>query len=558
MKTAKRVLAVFIALVMAFGVFSVAVTAADLKVGDASLGTTTYGLKFYKYVDGVPSTTPLEDGATLSQGDIVDVAVLFSTDFYTHNVSVQVVFDKRVYNTYDGGAATTAKNTKIWDSYVQKANPDNLKTNQDIDGVYHNFYDTLSSNDSAAYTGSSNNNTAGMYPAVWKNGSSLKADYANMTNVYLAFQSAAETANSGNKLINVPYDEYARFPIIVVADEVPDGANATISVPLDCCKTASSQSTSKVYAKKTANNDGNSASQQNTQDWGSCKDVTNAIATFNIGASAPAEPTVTFKNSDGTDLAFENVTTAGGDTVAVSSLKAGDVIVLPTPAASAIPANLVFKHWSDGTNTYAAGAQYTVPATDATLTAVYAAQVTFLDKDGETISNDTVDIGSKITLPAGPVVSDYNFIGWNDGTSTISADTEYTVNQNTTFSATYEEVEKYTVRFFDKDGNELENLKMENVAAGNITLPDAPAVAHHSFDGWAYGENTYAAGTPFAITGDTQFVAAYTEDTKYTVTFIGDDGSAIASLTDSVYAGSYTLPAGPQVSGKNFDGWKCV
>ncbi|MCR5484044.1 MAG: InlB B-repeat-containing protein [Clostridiales bacterium] len=564
MKITRRILAVVLACLMAFGGFSVAVNAEGLRVGNDTLGTTTYGLKFYKYVDGKPSTTELEDGATLSKGDIIDVAVLFGTDFYTHAVSVQVVFDKRVYNTYDlvSGklAATTAKNTKIWDSYVRTPDLDNIEAAQaeSIDGTKYDFFDTLSSNDSAAYTGSTNNNAAGMYPAVWKTGSSLKPEYANMTNVLMAFQSAAETKRSDNKLINVPYVEYARFALIVVTDEVASDISTTISIPLDCCKTASSQSTSKVFAKKTANNDGYSASQQNTQDWGSCKDVTNAIKTFRIGTAAPESP-ISFKDADG-EAITPAITNTAGETVDPTTLKTGDKILLPMTDGSTTHGNLTFFGWSDGTTTYAPGAVYTIPESKVELTGVYKAVATFYDKDGNELESlrNTVYSGEEIILPDAPQVNNFTFTGWDVGGSKYLNGVGYIVFENTQFYARYSENAKYSVTFNDKDGNELTDLKISNVYTGNtVKLPAAPAVEHFNFLYWQAGENTYAPDDDFEVTADTTFNAVYQEFNKFTVTFKDKDGNVLTDLTQTdIYDGdSITLPAAPTYSTFDFNDW---
>ena len=109
-----------------------------------------------------------------------------------------------------------------------------------------------------------------------------------------------------------------------------------------------------------------------------------------------------------------------------------------------------------------------------------------------------------------------------------------------------EEVDKYVVKFLDKDGN---ILKTEEVVKGqNAIAPTAPSVDGYTFKGWNKAFDN--------VTSNLEVKALYEENTleKYTVTFIDKDGSLLK--TEEVAKGqSATAPTAPSVEGYTFKGW---
>ena len=112
-----------------------------------------------------------------------------------------------------------------------------------------------------------------------------------------------------------------------------------------------------------------------------------------------------------------------------------------------------FAGWNDGTITYAAGAEYTMPKANVTLTAQWTDGVTppadvkytvTYDLNGGTGTTPTEtdkEEGEKfiLALATGITNGDKTFAGWNDGTITYAAGAEYTMPKaNVTLTAQWE------------------------------------------------------------------------------------------------------------------------
>ena len=128
---------------------------------------------------------------------------------------------------------------------------------------------------------------------------------------------------------------------------------------------------------------------------------------------------------------------ANGDGAPPSTIIAlqGDVVSFPT--GEGVPlTDHVFGGWTDGARDYAAGADYTVPATNVTLTAIWIAKrfLTFTLDGGEGEIPVTIkDVpDATVTLPSADGISKpkYHFVGWSDGTQTYEAGAEYVVTDS--------------------------------------------------------------------------------------------------------------------------------
>ena len=130
-------------------------------------------------------------------------------------------------------------------------------------------------------------------------------------------------------------------------------------------------------------------------------------------------------------LSFDIAGASGTVPSEISELE-GEVVTLPAQSGF-VCEDHVFNGWSDGRATYAAGAQYVVPATNVTLTAQWIAKrfLTFSLDGGEgQIPVTLKDVpGADITLPSanGISMAKHVFVGWSDGAATYDAGANYRV-----------------------------------------------------------------------------------------------------------------------------------
>ena len=137
---------------------------------------------------------------------------------------------------------------------------------------------------------------------------------------------------------------------------------------------------------------------------------------------------------------------AGGELSSANlyEVEKGASMVLPEPVYE----GFIFGGWSDGTNTFAAGSNYT-PSSDVTLTATWTpgdseqpVQYTIVfDANGGVLegeSSATVAKDTEITLPAA-TFDGHTFIGWSDGADVYEADATYMVINNITLTAVWKE-----------------------------------------------------------------------------------------------------------------------
>ena len=132
---------------------------------------------------------------------------------------------------------------------------------------------------------------------------------------------------------------------------------------------------------------------------------------------------------------------------------------------------------------------FTSIVSDTTVKAIYRALtvdtvntylVVFKDEDGKFIAFENVTEGESATAPAAPEKAadaqyTYVFSGWDKDFSAVTEDMVVT--------AMYDKVvNKYTVTFLDKDGNEIDKVEVEYGATA--VAPAAPAVDGYTFKGW--------------------------------------------------------------------------
>jgi len=149
--------------------------------------------------------------------------------------------------------------------------------------------------------------------------------------------------------------------------------------------------------------------------------------------------------------------------------------------------------------------------------------ITWQDEEGNKIEDTTVKYG---TLPthAGPSKEataqyTYTFAGWDPEIAAVTG--------NATYKATYTAtVNKYTVKFTDEDGTELQSGEL---AYGETPKYDGETPAKKGTAQYTY---TFAGWDPeiAAVTGNATYKATYTATVnKYTVKFADEDGTELQS-----------------------------
>jgi len=237
---------------------------------------------------------------------------------------------------------------------------------------------------------------------------------------------------------------------------------------------------------------------------------------------------------------------AGSAPSTPTSVNTGSTFTTPTNTYTRT--GYTFAGWSDGTNTYAAGATY--PRTgfvtgNVTLTATWLAaasySISYSPGDGTGASPTTpisVTSGSTFTTPANTFTrTGYTFAGWSDGTNTYAAAAAYpAVTSNVALTATW-----------------LADTKTISYAAGGATgsAPTTPtSVAYaatfttpantfsrtgYTFAGWSDGTNTYAVGATYPRTG------SISGNVTLTATWLGSVSSTALATDNWAWAAQADL-----------------
>ncbi len=176
-------------------------------------------------------------------------------------------------------------------------------------------------------------------------------------------------------------------------------------------------------------------------------------------------------------------------------------------------AGYTFKGWSDGASTLEAGAQYTMPAHDVTLTATWEKlphyAVTFLAGScngvpyaGQTLIDAQDDLYEGAVFPLARALewAGYTFKGWNDGSETYAALYRYTMPAHAvTFTAVWEKLPTHTVTYLPGADGVL-NMPQSGEYFEGQTVMTLPIRAGYTFLGWSKGEKVYRAGDAFDFT----------------------------------------------------------
>ena len=242
-----------------------------------------------------------------------------------------------------------------------------------------------------------------------------------------------------------------------------------------------------------------------------------------------------------------------------------------------------FAGWSDGSQTYAVGDEYTMPAQAVTFTAQWEEKTT----PTFSIGNLTVTLGDAIT----PVIVTNNTDGCSVtytssdddivlavddeleaeavGTATITATMAETDNfkvAQTTFTVTVnaKSATAHSLTIEQSTGGTISANPNGTIEQGTEVTLTATPDAHYTFTSWYVldGEANEVTVTDNKFTmpsSATTVTATFTEDTKYSVTFVKgvDDATGDDPTTENQYAGAtITLPANPYTyTNHTFAGW---
>jgi uncharacterized repeat protein (TIGR02543 family) len=232
--------------------------------------------------------------------------------------------------------------------------------------------------------------------------------------------------------------------------------------------------------------------------------------------------TVTFKDDQGTILKIQQV--ASGTNA--------------TPPADPVKAGYTFTGWTGN---------YANVTNDRIITATYSIEthaISFDSQGGSAVGGVTVNYGSLLAAPAGPVRTGYTFSGWYREMGCVNAWNFATdvVTSNTALYAKWT-INSYTVTFKDWDESVLKTQTVEYHA--DAAPPANPGRAGYTFTGWT-GNYTHVAA-------DTTVTAGY-DAVLYIVSFDSQGGSAVGSAT-AYYDSKIAEPVEPEQESEIFSGW---
>ncbi len=194
----------------------------------------------------------------------------------------------------------------------------------------------------------------------------------------------------------------------------------------------------------------------------------------------------------------------------------GEAAVAPDASVLPVRNYMTFLGWDKSFNRV---------TSDMTVKAIYGESglvtVTFRDHDGSVIETVSAPWGSSVTAPATPTHAGCSFVEWEGDFDKVT--------ENISVTAVCRESGKKLVKFYDYDGT---LLWVTSVSAGEAAeAPGAPARANYQFAGWDKSIDS--------VTADMEVKATYTENKKFTVTYVANKKTV---ATEEVYIGTAAHP----------------
>ncbi len=222
--------------------------------------------------------------------------------------------------------------------------------------------------------------------------------------------------------------------------------------------------------------------------------------TYGLSVSFVAKYTVTYLGAQGGSTLYSYAVSSGG-----------------SHSVHALLEDTYDRHytgWTNGTNTYAAGASLTVTS-DITLWPVYTAKysVTYLDSQGGSATTTYYVVsGGTHTVDALPAdTNTAHYTAWTDGTVNYDPEDKITVSSPVTLWPLY--TPKYSVTYLGSQGGSA-TATYYVVSGGTHTVGAAGSSTYaSSWVGWTDGTNTYAAGASLTVTANVTLWPSYTAKT---------------------------------------------
>ena len=219
-------------------------------------------------------------------------------------------------------------------------------------------------------------------------------------------------------------------------------------------------------------------------------------------------------------------------------------------------------HTFDGWSTSTTGAKISGTFTTSTNRTLYARWVAVAytityDAAGgsSTPTQASKTIGQTFTLAAGPTKANFEFAGWNDGTTTYDAGYTYVV-QDADVTLTAEWVEIFWIHYNYNGANETEPADLRKLNGQSYTAGDAVTKDGYTFAGWKSQSNVaIAAGQSFTVNANNYILSAQWTPINYHVTYASVGGVALPTETDKNISQTFTVANAPTRSGYTFNGW---
>ncbi len=257
-------------------------------------------------------------------------------------------------------------------------------------------------------------------------------------------------------------------------------------------------------------------------------------ATYRVTYTATVNQyTIKFVNEDGSELQSSKV--PYGETPSYTGQT-------PTKEKTA-QYTYTFAGWKDATETVYTDALPPV-SKEATYKADYSATVNeytvkFVNEDGSELQSSEVPYGETPSYTGQTPTKEktaqytYTFAGWKDEAEAVYTDELPPVIGEATYKADYSAtVNKYTVKFVNEDGSELQS---DTLAYGETPEYKGETPIKKEDEKYTY---TFEKWSPeiAAVTGDAAYTAVYTATEKpvYTVTDGGDSELTLDAVTDLV------------------------
>jgi len=246
-----------------------------------------------------------------------------------------------------------------------------------------------------------------------------------------------------------------------------------------------------------------------------------------------------------------NTSVTGGTTSTEVDYLFGSTVVVPEEESKT---GYTFDGWYYEGTKYAAGASFTMPAKNVTLTGTLTINqytITFDSNGGSAVAAITQDYGTTVTEPAAPTKTGYTFANWSPAVpETMPAENITLVAQWTP--------NQYTITFDTDGGTKIEPITQAYLS--DVTAPANPTKTGYTFAGWYVGDTKVDVPAKMPLDGMT--LKAHWDINKYKVTFYNDNPTTPAVVETATVLQStennYNLAINPPVAtmeGYSFTGW---